>query len=126
MSVVSDEPASDNESAPESLKESTPESLKESTPESETMTMNEQQVDANKGLEEQLLELQTNYDRLQQKYVDDMAKVQQKLFRLERFIGSDHDFRFYTGFPDYATFQVFFDYLSPACNNLIYYAWLSK
>ncbi len=44
LSVVSDEPASDNESAPESLKES--------TPESETMTMNEQQVDANKGLEE--------------------------------------------------------------------------
>jgi hypothetical protein len=72
LSVVSQEPASDNESAPESLKES--------TPESETMTMNEQQGDANKGLEEQLLELQTNYDRLQQKYVDDMAKVQQKLF----------------------------------------------
>ncbi len=42
---------------------------------------------------------------------------------MERFIGSDHDFWFYTGFPDYATFQVFFDYLSPACNNLIYYGY---
>ena len=36
-----------------------------------------------------------------------MAKMQQKLFRLERFIASDHEFRFYTGFPDYATFKVF-------------------
>ncbi len=65
-------------------------------------------IDKNKGLEEQLLELQTNYDKLQQKYVDDMTKVQQKLVRLERFIRSDHDFRFYTSCPDYATFQVFF------------------
>ena len=37
---------------------------------------------------------------LQQKYVDDMAKMQQKLFRLERYIACDHEFKFYTGFPD--------------------------
>lgn len=65
--------------------------------------------------------LQANYDKLQQKYNDDMEKMQQKQFRMERFIVSDHDFRFYTGFPDYATFKVFFDYLTPACNHLIYY-----
>lgn len=45
---------------------------------------------------------------------------------MERFTASDHEFRFYTGFPDYATFKGFFDYLSPACNNLIYYSWLSN
>ena len=43
------------------------------------------------------------------------------LFRIERFIGSDSDFRFYTGFPNYMTFKAFFDYLSPACNHLIYH-----
>ena len=39
---------------------------------------------------------------------------------MERFIGSDSDFRFYTGFPDYSTFKAFFNYLLPACNHLIY------
>ena len=116
VSIVSDDPAST------SSKVGAQEGFKESEPESETMIMNDQQPEpVIRSLEDQLLELQTNYDELQQKYVDDMAKMQQKLFRLERFIASDHEFRFYTGFPDFATFKVFFDYLSPACNNLIYY-----
>ena len=50
-----------------------------------------------------------------------MAVMQQKQFRMERFIGSDHDFKFYTGFSDYVIFKVFFDYLTPACDHLIYY-----
>ena len=100
------------------------EGFKESEPESETMIMNDQQPEAViRSLEDQLLELQTNYDELQQKYVDDVARMQQKLFQLERFIASDHEIRFYTGFPDYATFKGFFYYLSPACNSLIYYGY---
>ncbi len=66
--------------------------------------------------------MKTDVRQLQQT-IDDMANAQQKLFRSERFIGSEHDFRLYTGFPDFATFQVFFDYLLPACNNLIYYGY---
>ena len=116
VSIVSDDPAST------SSKVRVQEGFKENEPESETMIMNEQPEPVIRSLEDQLIELQTNYE-LQQKYVDDMAKMQQKLFRLERFIASDHEFRFYTGFPDYATFKVFFDYLSPACNNLIYYGY---
>ena len=58
---------------------------------------------------------------LQSKYDEDMEKMGECLFRIERFIGSDSDFRFYTGFPDYSTFKAFFDYLSPACNHLVYH-----
>ena len=43
------------------------------------------------------------------------------LFRLERFTGSDIDFKFYTGFPDYTTFKAFFNYLSPECCHLNYH-----
>ena len=102
VSIVSDDPAST------SSKVRAQEGFKQNEPESETMIMNEQPKPVIRSLEDQLLELQTNYDELQQKYVDDMAKTQQKLFRLERFIASDHKFRFYTGFPDHATFEVFF------------------
>ena len=65
--------------------------------------------------------LQSKYNSLEKKYEDDVKAAGKCLFRMERFIGSDSDFRFYTGFPDYATFKVFFNYLSPACNSLIYY-----
>ena len=47
--------------------------------------------------------------------------MQQKRFRLERFIGSDHDFQCYTGVQDYATFKILFDFLTPACNHLLYH-----
>jgi hypothetical protein len=40
-----------------------------------------------------------------QKRVDEAEKCS---FRLETFIGSDHDFKFYTGFPDCETFSAFF------------------
>jgi hypothetical protein len=65
--------------------------------------------------------LQSKYNSLEKKYEDDVKAAGKCLFRLERFIGSASEFRFYTGFPDYATFKVFFNYLSPACNSLIYY-----
>ena len=51
---------------------------------------------------------------------DDMKTMEQCLFRMERFIGSDTYFRLYTGFTDYFTCKAFFNYLSPACNHLIY------
>jgi hypothetical protein len=47
--------------------------------------------------------------------------LEKKYEELERFIGSASEFRFYTGFPDYVTFEVFFNYLSAACNSFIYY-----
>ena len=49
-----------------------------------------------------------------------MKEMKQCMFRLERFLSSDTDFRFYTGFPDYTTFKDFFNYLSPECCHLNY------
>ena len=46
------------------------------------------------------------------------------LFQKESFIGSDADFRFYTGSPNYNSFiELFklFNYLSPACEHLAYH-----
>ena len=75
VSIVSDDPAGT------SSKVRAQEGFKESEPQSETMIMNDQQPEpVIRSLEDQLLELQTNYDELQQKDVDDMAKMQQKLF----------------------------------------------
>ncbi len=61
------------------------------------------------------------HEQLQAKYDHDMNAVKHCLFRLERFVSSDHDFKFYTGFPDYATFKAFFNYLSPECHHLNYH-----
>ena len=73
------------------------------------------------------MKLKKEIDSLKEKYDDLQKRFEQAdkcTFRLERFIGSDHDFKFYyTGFPDYATFSAFFDYLSPECDNLIYYGY---
>ncbi len=59
--------------------------------------------------------------QLQKQHEEDTEKVKLSAFRLERFIGSDGDFRFYTGFPNYSIFKAFYDYLSPACEHLVYH-----
>ena len=43
------------------------------------------------------------------------------VFHLERFINSDSDFKFYPGFPNYSCFKAFYNYLSPACEHLLYH-----
>jgi hypothetical protein len=75
----------------------------------------------NAELKEQVKQLESKCTSLEKDLETYKTSSQQYLFRMERFIGSDSDFRFYTGFPDYATFNIFFDYLSPACTSLIYY-----
>ena len=49
------------------------------------------------NLQEQLQLLQKKHDTLQEKHMT----------HCRRYIGSDHDFRFYTSFPNYSTFKVF-------------------
>lgn len=64
------------------------------------------------NLQKQAEALQSKNNTLQKKYDDDdddVKAMEQCLFRLERFIGSDSDFRFYTAFPDYSTFKAFFN-----------------
>ena len=73
------------------------------------------------SLMEKLEETKERYIQLEAKYDNDMKEMKQCLFRLERFLSSDTDFRFYTGFPDYTTFKAFFNYLSPECCHLNYH-----
>ena len=49
------------------------------------------------NLQEQLQLLQKKHDTLQEKHMT----------HCRRYIGNDHDFRFYTSFPNYSTFKVF-------------------
>ena len=72
-------------------------------------------------LREEILSLQAKNTALQEKYNKDTSNLECQLFRIERFIGSDTDFRFYTGFPNYNSFKAFFDYLSPSCKHLVYH-----
>ncbi|XP_028394502.1 uncharacterized protein LOC114518698 [Dendronephthya gigantea] len=65
--------------------------------------------------------LEDEKQQLQKQHEEDIKKVQLSAFRLERFIGSDNDFRFYTGFPNYSSFKAFYGYLSPACEHLVYH-----
>ncbi len=72
-------------------------------------------------LKEEITILEAEKMQLQKQHEEDTEKVQLSAFRLERFIGSDGDFRFYTGFPNYSIFKAFYDYLSPACEHLVYH-----
>ena len=65
--------------------------------------------------------LETEKLQLEKQHEEDIEKVQLSAFRLERFIGSDSDFRFYAGFPNYSSFKAFYGYLSPACEHLMYH-----
>ena len=73
------------------------------------------------SLIQELVETKERYMQLEAKYDNDMKEMKQCLFRLERFLSSDTDFRFCTGFPDYTTFKAFFNYLSPECRHLNYH-----
>ena len=64
-------------------------------------------------LKKEIISLQAKNEALQEKYDKDTADLKCELFQMERFIGSDTDFRFYTGFPNYNCFKAFFDYLLP-------------
>ena len=75
----------------------------------------------NQCLIQELEETKERYIQLEAKYDNDIKEMKQCLFRLERFLSSDTDFRFYTGFPDYTTFKAFFNYLSPECCHLNYH-----
>ena len=64
--------------------------------------------------------LKTEHAVLQQKYDELSFKYKQCVLRIEHVLANDTTFKFYTGFQNYATFKVFFDFLQPACNFLTY------
>jgi hypothetical protein len=51
-------------------------------------------------------------------------KYEQCVLQIEHVLASDTNFKLYcTGFQNYATFKVFFDFLQPAWNFLTYAGW---
>ena len=46
------------------------------------------------------------------------SKLSSTQFCIERFIDSDEDFTYYTGFPSYQTLAIFWEYLGDRVNNL--------
>jgi hypothetical protein len=64
--------------------------------------------------------LKIEYAALQRKYYELSSKYEQCVLQIEHVLASDTNFKFYTGFQNYATFKVFFDFLQPACNFLTY------
>ena len=57
---------------------------------------------------------------LQRKYDELSSKYKQSVLRIEHLLAHDTTFKLYTGFQNYATFKVFFDFVQPACNFLTY------
>ena len=82
-------------------------------PTEENLQMNELQALYDSVRNENNNELQKKYDELSTKY-------NQCVLQIKHVIASDANFKFYTSFPNYATFRVLFDYLQPACNFLMY------
>ncbi|XP_028407590.1 THAP domain-containing protein 2-like [Dendronephthya gigantea] len=72
-------------------------------------------------LKDKILSLEAQNMALNTKYNEDIAKLKCGVFQMEKFINSDSDFKFYTGFPNYSCFKAFYNYLSPACEHLQYY-----
>ncbi len=72
----------------------------------------------------QLEKIVENLKQANEKQQGDVAmlnkKVQECSFSIWQFKSNDSDFEFYTGFCDYGTFQAFYNYLCPACENLQY------
>ena len=53
--------------------------------------------------------------------IDRLKEEMGRKFSIERFRHLDTVFQFYTGFPNYAKFKAFYNYLSPSCTMLRYF-----
>ena len=72
------------------------------------------------ALKSELEQLKRENTFLKSEHDELSSKYQLSVLRLEHVVASDVNFRFYTSFPNYATFKAFFNYLQPACNFLMY------
>ena len=72
-------------------------------------------------LRDKISSLQEENMALNKKYDECVTKLKSGVFQLERFISGDSDFKFYTGFPNYSCFKAFYNYLSLACEHLVYH-----
>ena len=66
------------------------------------------------ALKSELEQLKRENTFLKSKHDELSSKYQLSVLRLERVVASDVNFKFYTIYPNYATFKAFFNYLQSA------------
>ena len=78
----------------------------EDTNTEDTNTEDTNREDTINQLKDKITLLEAQKTAMQTKFDKDVENLKCVLFRIERFISSDSDFRFYTGFPNYSCFKL--------------------
>ena len=75
-----------------------------------------------KEMNSQLIDLETKLERANRH----IESLQQQMFTVDRLRGDDPSIRFYTGFPNWDTFNAVFKYLNPGNKGQNISYWVSK
>ena len=73
-------------------------------------------------LKQQLVDLKYESEKAEKR----IDSLQKQLFTVDRFKGDDSSIKFYTGFPNWETFQAVFKYLNPGNERQNITYWLSQ
>ena len=73
------------------------------------------------NLNEQIRTMKVSLQNLKLENEDLKSEVKVHKFSIDRFKHNEAHFRFYTGLPSYAIFEVFLYFLKPAGENLLYW-----
>ena len=79
-------------------------------------------ADSDKEMNSQLIDLKTELERANRR----IESLQQQMFTVDRFRGDDSSITFYTGFPNWDTFNAVFKYLNPGNEGQNISYWVSK
>ncbi|XP_044167341.1 uncharacterized protein LOC122951389 [Acropora millepora] len=79
-------------------------------------------ADSDKEMNSQLIDLKTELERANRR----IESLQQQMFTVDRFRGDDSSIKFYTGFPNWDTFNAVFKYLNPGNEGQNISYWVSK
>ena len=75
-----------------------------------------------KQMNQQLIDLKSKLEKANQH----IESLQKQMFTVDRFRGDDSSIKFYTGFPNWDTFDAVFKYLNPGNEGQNISYWVSK
>ena len=73
-------------------------------------------------MNQQLIDLKSKLEKANQR----IESLQKQMFTVDRFRGDDSSIKFYTGFPNWDTFDAVFKYLNPGNEEQNISYWVSK
>ena len=73
-------------------------------------------ADSDKEMNSQLIDFKIELERANRR----IESLQQQMFTVDRFRGDDSSYKFYTGFPNWDTFNAVFKYLIQEMKGQIY------